>query len=288
MKKLKNKLCYLVDIVENNENCVLLQVKDNKKLDLIKLGCFDGNEELMRLTKGEDHTCTIFRTNGESFSWYWGRSGYTLVSNNFSTLGKLIEECITEDFDIYIGEDKNKIRETMNIMSLDDSNDISHSIKMMYWKDGEDVSVHKDNSFYKFFKNITEAKNHFKNLNYDMDFKNKYIAETGCVVDEYDISKRKELEDWKEEPYFDLLTNLNKINEKDSFTIARVINGVNCVELHYVEGKATIEYGTRIKQDEWESTVEDIDWYNTNMTEEDISNKLWELFDYHYGEEYEI
>ena len=48
----------------------------------------------------------------------------------------------------------------------------------------------------------------FKNLNYDMDFKNKYIAETGCVVEEYDISKRKELEDWKEEPYFDLLTNV--------------------------------------------------------------------------------
>ena len=88
--------------------------------------------------------------------------------------------------------------------------------------------------------------------------------------------------------YFDLLTNLNEINDEDSFTIARVINGVNCVELHYVEGKATIEYGTRIKQDEWESIVEDIDWYNTNMTEEDISNKLWELFDYHYGEEYEI
>lgn len=288
MKKLKNKLCYLVDIVENNEICVLLQVKDNKKLDLIKLGCFDGNEELMRLTKGEDHTCTIFRTNDKPFSWCWGISGCTLVSDKLTTMGKLIEECITEDFDIYIGEDKNKIRETMNIMSLDDSNDISHSIEMMYWKDGEDVSVHKDNSFYKFFKNTIDAKNHFKNLNYDMDFKNKYIAETGCVVEEYDISKRKELEDWKEEPYFDLLTNLNEINDEDSFTIARVINGVNCVELHYVEGKATIEYGTRIKQDEWESTVEDIDWYNTNMTEEDISNKLWELFDYHYGEEYEI
>ena len=285
---MKNKLCYLVDIIENNEECVILKVKDNKTLDLMSLGCFDGNEELIRLTKGENHTCTIFRTNDKPFSWYWGRSGYTLVSDNVSAMGKLIEACITEDFDIYIGEDKNKVRETMNIMSLDDSNNSSHVIKMMYWKDGNDVSVHKDNSFYKFFKNTIEAKKHFEDLNYDISFKNKYIAGTGCIVEEYDISKNKELEDWKEEPYFLLLADLDELNDEDSFTIARVINGNNCVELHYIEGRATIEYGTRVKQDEWESIVEDIDWYNTNMTEEEISDKLWELFDYHYGEEYEI
>ena len=285
---MKNKLCYLVDIIENNEECVILKVKSNKKLDLIKLGCFDGNEELIRLTKGEDHTCTIFRTNDKPFSWHWGRSGYTLVSDNVSTMGKLIEACITEDFDIYIGEDKNKVKETMNIMSLNDSSNSSHFIEMMYWKDGNDVSVHKDNSFYKFFKNTIEAKEHFKNLNYDINFKNKYIASTGCIVEEYNISKIKELEDWKEEPYFLLLTDLNKLNDIDSFTVARVINGVNCVELHYVEGKATIEYGERTKDDEWESTIEDIDWFNKDMTDDEISDKLWSLFDYHYGEEYEI
>jgi len=285
---MKNKLCYLVDIIENNEECVILKVKDNKTLDLIKLGYFDGNEELIRLTKGEDHTCTIFRTNDKPFSWHWGRSGYTLVSDNISAMGRLIEECITEDFDIYIGEDKNKIRETINITSLDDSSNNSHSIKMMYWKDGNDVSVHKDNSFYKFFKNTIEAKKHFEDLNYDIIFRNKYIAGTGCIVEEYDISKNKEIDDWKEDPYFLLLTDLDKLNDEDSFTIARVINGINCVELHYNEGKATIEYGTRIKQDEWESVVEDIDWYNTNMTEEEISDKLWALFDYQYGEDYEI
>ena len=56
---MKNKLCYLVDIIENNENCVILKVKDDKKLELIKLGYFDGNEEMIRLTKGKDHTCKI-------------------------------------------------------------------------------------------------------------------------------------------------------------------------------------------------------------------------------------
>lgn len=281
---MKNKLCYLVDIIENNEECVILKVKDNKKLDLIKLGYFDGNEELMRLTKGRNHTCTIFKTNGKSFSWYWGSSGCTLVSDNVSAMGKIIESCITEDFDIYIDEDKDKIRETMNIMSLDDSNNNSHFIEMMYWKDGNNVSVHKDNSFYKFFKNTIEAKEHFRNLNYDVNFKNKYIAGTGCIVEEYDIFKTKE----KEEPYFLLLTDLDKLNDQDSFTIARVTNDNNCVELHYIAGNATIEYGVKVNQDEWENTIENVDWYNTSMTENEISDKLWEIFDYQYGEEYEM
>ena len=284
---MKNKLCNLVDIIENNESCIVLKVKDNKSLDLIKLGCFNGNEELMRLTKGENHTCTIFSSNSEPFSWSWGKRGYTLVSDNISTMGKLIEECITEDFDIYIGDDKNKIRKTMNIMSLEDSKNNSHDIKMMYWKNGDDVVVHKDGSFYKSFKNINDAKNHFKDLNYEFDFRNKYIASTGCFVEEYSISKINELENWKENPYFLLLTDLNKLNDEDSFTIARVIDGVNCVELHYVEGKATIEYGERISDEEWESEIEEVDWYNPKMTKEDISDKLWALYENSYGEQYE-
>jgi len=60
---MKNKLCYLVDIIENNEECVILKVKDNKTLDLIKLGYFDGNEELIRLTKGELHVISFFNMN---------------------------------------------------------------------------------------------------------------------------------------------------------------------------------------------------------------------------------
>ena len=98
----------------------------------------------------------------------------------------------------------------------------------------------------------------------------------------------EKINEWKEEPYVLLLTDLDKLNDTSSFTIARVINGVNCVELHYAEGKATIEYGERIKDDEWQSTIEDIGWYNKDMTEDEISDKLWSLFDYHYGEEYEI
>lgn len=97
----------------------------------------------------------------------------------------------------------------------------------------------------------------------------------------------EKINEWKEEPYSLLLTDLDKLNDKGSFTVARVIDGVNCVELHYVEGKATIEYGERVSDDAWESTIEDIDWFNLNTTEDEIFDKLWELFDEYYKEGYE-
>ena len=191
---MKNKLCYLVDIIENDEDLVLLQVKEGKEMDLIKLGCFDGNEKLIRLTKGANHTCTIFcGDNKKPFSWYWGAHGYTLVSDNVSKMGKLIENCIVDDFDIYIGDNKDKIKESLYIKSLDDSNNNKHEVKVMYFKNDKDVIVHKDNEFYKGFSDVNTAIKHFKDLNYNVDYKNKSVAKTGCIVEEYNIQRNKEL-----------------------------------------------------------------------------------------------
>ncbi len=108
-------------------------------------------------------------------------------------MGKLIESCIIEDFDIYIGDDKNKIKETLYIKSLDDSKENQHSIKIMYWPNQENVTVHKDDEFYKSFSNIALAKQHFKDLNYDMIFREKYIAKTGCIVEVFDLSRNKDI-----------------------------------------------------------------------------------------------
>lgn len=96
------------------------------------------------------------------------------------------------------------------------------------------------------------------------------------------------INEWKEVAYSLLLTDLDKLNNNGSYTVARVIDGVNCVELHYVDGKATIEYGERIADDEWESTIEDIDWFNLNTTEDEIFDRLWELFDNKYGKANEL
>lgn len=189
------KLCNLVEIEENNEECVILKVKDNVALDLIKLGYFDGNEEYIRLTKGKDHNCTIFKKDGTHTDWYWGSSGYTLVSDKTSKKGKLIEECITEDFDIYIGENINNIKNSLYVRSLDDVKNAQHFIEFMYWnKNDDNVCVHKDGEYYKHFENIDSAKEHFTNLGFMLTKESNHIAETGCIVEEYFIEKIKEKE----------------------------------------------------------------------------------------------
>lgn len=189
------KLCNLVEIEDNNMECVILKVKDNVKLDLIKLGCFDGDEEYIRLTKGEDHTCTIFKKDGTNFDWHWGRGGYTLVSDKTSKKGKMIEECITEDFDIYIGDKLENIKASLNIKSLDDVKNANHFVKLMYFdKTNDNICVHKDNGYYKHFSSIDDAINHFEKLNFGVYKQHEYVSDNGCIVEEYYIEKIKEKE----------------------------------------------------------------------------------------------
>lgn len=196
---MENKLCYLVDIIENNEKCVLLKVKDNKKLDLIKLGCFDGNEDLLRLTKGKKHTCTIFRKDNTSFSWDWGEGGFTLVSDNTRKKGHLIEECIKEDFDIYIGSKDDKIKESLFITSMNDTLNRKHQIKFMYWnKKDNNICTHKDGEFYKYFRTISDGLEHFESLGYNFEYQDTYQAKTGCYVEMYQMEREKVLDNGME------------------------------------------------------------------------------------------
>ncbi len=94
------KLKDIVDVVVNNDACVILKVKEGQEMNLISLGYFNGNEVMMRLTKGQDVTCTVFLSSGRSYSWNWGFHGYTLVSDDMRKKGKLIQSCIEKDFGI--------------------------------------------------------------------------------------------------------------------------------------------------------------------------------------------
>ena len=94
------KLRTIVELYDNNADCVVLKVKEGHEMDLITIGCFTGNETMFRLTKGKSVTCTVFYKNGKSNSWHWGYGGYTLVSPETERKGQLIQECIEEDFGI--------------------------------------------------------------------------------------------------------------------------------------------------------------------------------------------
>ena len=95
---------------------------------------------------------------------------------------------------------------------------------------------------------------------------------------------------WKEEKYFDsMIANIKEMNNTDSYTVAKVSDGVNCVELHYTNGKAMIEYGTRIAENSWENDIKEVEWFNKDMSISDIEDKLDGLFAEKFGEkDYEL
>ena len=94
------KLKDMVSLEANNNECVVLKVKEGQEMNLICLGCFSGNETMFRLTKGKDVTCTVFRNNDKTLSWHWGESGFTLVSEDVNKMGRMIQSCIEKDFGI--------------------------------------------------------------------------------------------------------------------------------------------------------------------------------------------
>lgn len=155
----------LVTVIENNEECVLLEIKENSRMDLIKLGCFNGNEEMIRYTKGKNHTITIFEKDKQPYSWDFGESGYTLVSKQEDKIRRLVCDCIECDLDIYCGANKNLIKKS--ILGYGERK-IRHEIELIYSSDH--INVHKDGEFYRNFSDYDTAKKHFKDRNYEMKF----------------------------------------------------------------------------------------------------------------------
>jgi len=173
------KLGDLTEVVKNNAECVILKVKDGAEFELVCLGCFDGNEKMFRLTKGTDHTCTVWRENDKPFYWEWGESGHTLVSDNMSKMGKLIQQTIEDDFDVYVGGNADKRRDTSVGKKL-------HTIKAMRGAMGR-CCIHKDGEFFRYFNTRAEAENHFISLGYEIVNTGGYTSGNGCDVETFNI-----------------------------------------------------------------------------------------------------
>lgn len=181
------KLSEMVEIVVNNNECVVLKVKENQTFNLITLGCFNGNETILRLTKGRDHTCTVWEGE-KNYSWHWGERGYTLVSDNLSKKGHLIERTIEDDFEIYIGSNQDKIRETL---WLEKPKGLKNHYKLMCWKDNflENVCIHKNNEFWRYFSSLDSFEKYIKELGGRITKKGNiyHSSQTGCALLDIDV-----------------------------------------------------------------------------------------------------
>ncbi len=88
-----------------------------------------------------------------------------------------------------------------------------------------------------------------------------------------------------EESIEETITSISKLDNKNYFTVARVVEGKKCVELHYNEGKAHIEYGTKKTEGIWENEInEDVKWFSLNLTDDEILAYLNKEFDGYFLE----
>ena len=83
----------------------------------------------------------------------------------------------------------------------------------------------------------------------------------------------------------ELINDLKNLNDNDSYTVARLKNVCHCVELHYRNGSPIIEYGIRLEPGYWESEIEEVEWFDKNMSDDELFDKLEELFKNYFGEE---
>lgn len=122
------------------------------------------------------------------------------------------------------------------------------------------------------------------------DFFDKYTKLRDSLLDELGIDTnllKMDIDKIPEKGFIDklIINSSDELDEEHSYTVARVLNMCHCVELHYDEGNATIEYGTRLAPDYWESEIEEIEWFNKDMMDDEIIEKLDQLFKEYFGEE---
>ena len=88
---LTKEFAKLVDL-ETCPTCVILTVrKDCPPISLIRLGCFDGDETMIRLAKDSEQTITIFTKTGH---WSWGAN--TMCAESMSQQRRIIQDYVKD------------------------------------------------------------------------------------------------------------------------------------------------------------------------------------------------
>ncbi|MBE5919702.1 MAG: hypothetical protein E7272_07630 [Pseudobutyrivibrio ruminis] len=178
------KLVNLVTIMHNDMDSIILKVKEGREMDLVCLGYFNGDETMIRLTKGDSHTCTIWKKDNNHYSWSWGKDGYTLVSDDMTKRRKLIEECIIDDMGVCMEGPSNLMAKTLFLEVPEKVTDV---FKLM-----NDTCCHKNDTFWKHFKNKNDFMNRLSALGYAEDSIKeieRYTAPNGCKVEIYKAEK---------------------------------------------------------------------------------------------------
>lgn len=78
---------------------------------------------------------------------------------------------------------------------------------------------------------------------------------------------------------YELITSVKDLkNNKKDYIIARVRDDNFRVELHYIYGEAIVEFGIKHSENYWDDIISPAKWFNKNLSEEKIKNKLMKLY----------
>lgn len=119
------KLAELVTIAANNETCVVLQVfPGTTPLDLIALGCFTGEETMIRVTKRNPMAVTLFRhiDHGKIYGNFQitKEDNKERPSRTDAILFQVVSECLEDDFGIPLSGTCEEILAGCSIRSASD------------------------------------------------------------------------------------------------------------------------------------------------------------------------
>lgn len=192
----KKSLKDCVELVENNERCVILEVKPGCEMDLIRLGCFNGNEKMFRLTKGDNHTLTVFTNDAKSYNFGFGNSGYTLISDELRQQKKLIVDCIKLDYAIIVENDSNcKISDSLGMRN---PQDIERHLSLAGWPQSH-MNIRVNGQFLA-NERVENVEKWCKDRGYNMELSPKWGRSpvTNCYINEgrlIPIEKERHLDD---------------------------------------------------------------------------------------------
>ena len=174
------KLVDVIEIVENNNDYILLEVTGDRK-QCILTGVLNGNEELIKVTKGKNHTLTIYFKDGKNFSYSFGESGYTLISDNEERRKRAIVNCIKRELETSIT--KTNVAEKDLIQKKAEAKGKKVIFEIMDSKSsacGGRYCIHKNNEYYTLTNKdfMQEIEKDYTDI-IEVD---NYIAQTGVSV----------------------------------------------------------------------------------------------------------
>ena len=113
---------------------------------------------------------------------------------------------------------------------------------------------------------------------------NKVEFETKLKENPSNEHLRVEENENKEEVIIETITKVEDIEDDKAYTVARVISDKNCVELHFHCGEAYIEIGKKNNDNSWDNVVEDIEWFDKSLSDNEILGILEKIYDDNFDE----